>query len=158
VLVTLPKRIGGTPGNVVLRGIGPASLALRPQVKLVAGRLPRPGSLEMMAGAGIAKRFQGAVWVKPYAAGCELEDRRGLRCGENRGYSSEIWGDADQLMAAFRRPAYSSVIFHLRNSGAFESIKTRLEKTPASPSRSRGKRNTMPNRSEMMAKFLRSSA
>lgn len=67
VLVTLPKRVSGDPGNVVLRGIGPSSLPLRPQVKLMAGRLPRPGSLEMMAGSGIAKRFQGGgmkAWTR----------------------------------------------------------------------------------------------
>jgi hypothetical protein len=28
----------------------------------------------------------------------------------NTGFNSEIWGDAEQFMQAFRRPAYSSVI------------------------------------------------
>jgi len=155
VLVTLPKRVSGTPGNVVLRGIGPASLALRPQVQLVAGRLPRPGSLEMMAGTGIAKRFQGGGLGETLCCGMRNWRIVGVFDAGNRGYSSEIWGDADQLMAAFRRPAYSSVIFHLRNSGAFESIKTRLEKDPRLTVEVKRETKYYAEQSEMMAKFLR---
>lgn len=42
VLITLPKQGSGKPGNVVIRGIDENSLVLRPQVRLAAGRLPRP--------------------------------------------------------------------------------------------------------------------
>jgi len=155
VLVTLPKRVGGAPGNVVLRGIGPASLALRPQVKLAAGRLPRPGSLEMMAGAGIAKRFQGGGLNDTLC--CGMRDWRivGVFDAGNRGYSSEIWGDADQLMAAFRRPAYSSVIFRLRDSEAFESVRTSLEKDPRLTVEVKRETKYYAEQSELMAKFLR---
>ncbi|MEI6826759.1 MAG: ABC transporter permease, partial [Desulfuromonadales bacterium] len=59
VLINLPKRGSNKPSNVVIRGTSPASLALRPQVRLVEGRMPRSGSSEIMTGSGIARRFQG---------------------------------------------------------------------------------------------------
>ena len=37
VLINLPKRGSDRPANVVIRGIGPESLALRPQVRLAGG-------------------------------------------------------------------------------------------------------------------------
>src|SRR4030067_839213 len=58
-LISLPKRGQDKPSNVVIRGISESSLSLRPQVKLVAGRLPRQGSSEILAGQSIAKRFRG---------------------------------------------------------------------------------------------------
>jgi hypothetical protein len=155
VLVTLPKLISGTPGNVVLRGIGSSSLPLRPQVKLVAGRLPRPGSLEMMAGLSIARRFQGTGLNETLCCGMRNWRIVGVFDAGNRGYSSEIWADADQLMSAFRRPAYSSVLFRLNSSGDFEQIKARLEKDPRLTVEAKRETKYYAEQSELMAKFLR---
>ena len=59
VLNTLPKRGSGKPSNVTLRGTGPTSLLLRPQVKVNEGRMFRPGSSEVIAARSIAAGFQG---------------------------------------------------------------------------------------------------
>ena len=48
----------------------------------------------------------------------------------NTGFNSEIWGDAEQLMQAFRRSAYSSVIFRLRDSAEFAAVGKRIEGDP----------------------------
>ncbi len=59
VLINLPKRGTNKPANVVIRGVGAGCSPLRPQVRLIEGRMPRPGSAEVIAGKSIAKRFQG---------------------------------------------------------------------------------------------------
>ena len=46
------------------------------------------------------------------------------------GFNSEIWGDADQLIQAFRRNAYSSVIFRLTDAEGLDAVKARLESDP----------------------------
>ena len=53
----------------------------------------------------------------------------GVFSAGNTGFSSEIWGDVDQLMQAFRRPVYSSITCKLRNSADFEKIKSRMKTT-----------------------------
>jgi ABC-type antimicrobial peptide transport system permease subunit len=73
----------------------------------------------------------------------------------NTGYASEIWGDADQLMQAFRRPVYSSVIFKLRDSAEFEKVRERIESDPRLTLEAWRETRYYEKQSEMMAKFLR---
>ena len=73
----------------------------------------------------------------------------------NTGFTSEIWGDVDQLMQSFRRPVYSSVIFQLRNSPDFGKVKERLENDPRLTVEAKRETKYYADQSEMMAKFLR---
>jgi ABC-type antimicrobial peptide transport system permease subunit len=130
VLVSLPKRGTQKRSNVTVRGIGSASLALRPQVRLVEGRLPRSGSLEVVAGKSIAKNFTGGGLGEKLHFGLYEWTIVGVFDAGNTAFSSEIWGDAEQLMQAFRRPVYSSVIFKLRDPARFEAVKERIEGNP----------------------------
>jgi len=60
VLFNLRKRGSNNPSNVTIRGVSPTGLELRPEVKLAAGRMFRPGSAEIVTGKDIAQRFAGA--------------------------------------------------------------------------------------------------
>lgn len=155
VLISLPKRENSTTSNVVMRGIGPHSFALRAQVKLIEGRLPRLGSLEVIVGKSIYKGFKGTGVNENIC--CGLRDWRvvGIFDAGATGFSSEIWGDADQLMQAFRRPVYSSVIFKLRNSQEFDTVRARIESDPRLSLEARRETKYYRDQSEMMAKFLR---
>jgi len=46
------------------------------------------------------------------------------------GFSSEIWGDVDQLMQAFRRPVYSSILFRLRDPAGFRNSSSASKPIP----------------------------
>ncbi|KAF0181073.1 MAG: ABC transporter permease [Nitrospirae bacterium] len=154
VLISLLKRGTDKPANVVIRGIGEQSLALRPQVKLLEGRLPRPGSSEVIAGTSIAGRFQGGGIGETLRFGMRDWMIVGIFDAGKTGFNSEIWGDADQLMQAFRRTAYSSVIFALRDSAAFDLMKQRLENDPRLTVEMKRESEYYKEQSEMMAKFL----
>jgi ABC-type antimicrobial peptide transport system permease subunit len=155
VLIALPKKRSGTPSNVVLRGIGENSLFLRPQVKLVEGRLPRVGSSEVIVGISIAKRFVGIGMDETLC--CAMRNWRvvGIFDAGSTGFSSEIWGDVDQFMQAFRRPGYSSVIFRLRDSSEFQNVKSRVENDPRLTLVAKRETKYYAEQSEIMAKFLR---
>jgi len=155
VLINLPKRGTGKPANVVIRGIGPASRILRPQVLLREGRMPRPGSAEVVAGASIARRFTGGGMGETIRFG--MRDWRvvGIFDAGTTGFNSEIWGDVDQLMQAFRRPVYSSVLFRLRDSSEFQKVKERLESDPRLTIDAKRETRYYLDQSEAMARFLR---
>ena len=155
VLISLPKRGTNTEKNVVIRGIGTSSLALRPQVKLLEGRMPKPGSLEIVTGRSVAVRFQGGGIGETLRFG--MRDWRvvGIFDAGNTGYSSEIWGDADQLMQTFRRPVYSSVLFRMRDPSQFDGLKRRIESDPRLTLDAKRETRYYAEQSEMMAKFLR---
>ena len=124
--INLNKRGTDKPANVVIRGIGAQSLALRPQVRLVRGGCPDRGhrkSLPVRALPGVSR---AAGWRD---APLRMRDWTvvGIFDAGNTGFDSEIWGDVDQFMQAFRRPIYSSVIFRLGHHQLCRSAKALRE-------------------------------
>jgi len=155
VLIALPKKGSGQPSNVILRGIEEDSLLLRPQVKLVEGRLPRMGSSEVLVGSSIARGFKGVEMDKTLYWAMRGWRVVGIFDAGTSGFSSEIWGDVNQFMQAFRRPGYSSVIFRLRDPSEFQNVKSRVESDPRLTLEAKRETKYYAEQSQMMAKFLR---
>ncbi|HQU31836.1 MAG: ABC transporter permease [Planctomycetia bacterium] len=155
VLISLPKRGSSKPSNVVIRGISESSLSLRPQVQLAEGHMPKPGSSEIIAGQSIAKRFKGGGMGETLRFGMRDWMVVGIFDAGNTGFGSEIWGDVDQLMQAFRRPVYSSVLFQLSDPSAFTKFKARIERDPRLTVEAKREIIYYEEQSKMMAKFLR---
>jgi len=155
VLITLPKRGTDKESNVTIRGVGPSSLDLRPQVKLLEGRMPKPGSLEIAAGRSVSVRFKGAGMGETLRFG--MRDWRivGVFDAGSTGFNSEIWGDVDQLMQTFRRPTYSSILFRMHDPSQFGPVKNRIETDPRLTLEAKRENRYYIEQSEMMAKFLR---
>ena len=155
VLFNLIRRDSGQPSNVTIRGAGPASLELRRQVRLSRGRLFRPGSGEIIVGAGIAGRFRGTEMGETLRFALRDWQVVGIFDAGNTGFNSEIWGDVEQLLQAFRRTAYSGVILRLRDPGRFTQIKARLEGDPRLPVTVYREVDFYENQSRRMADFIR---
>jgi putative ABC transport system permease protein len=155
VLIALPKRGSDRRTNVVIRGISPTSLALRPQVRLVAGRVPRPGSTEVMVGQSVAQRFQGVELGSSLSFATRRWTVVGIFAAGRTGFNSEIWGDVEQFLQAFRRPVYSSVLFRLRDPGQFQGFKQRIENDPRLSLEAYLEPAYYRKQSEMLATFLR---
>jgi ABC-type antimicrobial peptide transport system permease subunit len=155
VLIALPKKGTGQPSNVILRGIEEDSLLLRPQVKLVEGRLPRMGSSEVIVGSSIARGFKGVGMDETLYWAMRAWRVVGIFDAGSSGFSSEVWGDVDQFMQAFRRPGYSSVIFRLRDPSEFQDVKSRVEGDPRLTLEAKRETKYYAEQSQMMAKFLR---
>jgi len=155
VLISLAKRGTDKPSNVIIRGVNEQSLAMRPQVRLLEGRMPRRGSAEILAGESVARRFAGAGIGETLRFGTRDWTVVGIFDAGSTGFSSEIWGDADQLMQTFRRQAFSSVIFKLSDPSAFDAFKARVESDPRLTVEAKRETRFYADQSEMMAKFLR---
>ncbi len=155
VLITLPKKGTDKPSNIVIRGIEEQSINLRPQVKLIIGRMPRNGSSEIVVGASVAKRFKVGNLGDTIRFAMRDWSVVGIFDAGNTAFNSEIWGDVNQFMQAFRRPAYSSVIFRIRDSSEFDKVKSRIENDPRLTLDVFRETEYYKKQSEMMAKFLR---
>jgi ABC-type antimicrobial peptide transport system permease subunit len=130
VLIAQPKRGSGTVSNVTVRGLSAQGIALRPQVRVSAGRMFRPGSTEVVTGRSIAQRFAGTGLGDRLRFGGRDWLVVGVFDAGGSGFDSEIWGDVDQMMQSFRRQAYSSVVARLSDPAAFDAVKERLEADP----------------------------
>jgi len=154
ILIGLTKRSTGKVSNVVIRGTEPASLVLRPQVRLVSGRLPRPGTPEIMVGESVAKGFAGVSLGQALRFGKREWPVVGIFDAGNTAFSSEIWGDVDQLMPAFGRVAYSVVVTALRGPGELAAYKTGIEADPRLQAEVWRETTYYEKQSEMMRMFL----
>ena len=127
VLISLTKRGQDKGSNIVTRGLPPMGLTLRPQVRIVSGRMFRPGSSEIVVGRSIFEDFEGV------AIGQSLRFAQrdwlvvGMFDGGKSAFDSEVWGDSEQLMQAFRRGGYSSAIAQLADSNSFGALQAAVE-------------------------------
>ncbi len=126
VLTQVPRKGSDKLANVVVRGLPPLGFELRPQVKLSDGRMFRAGSSEIIVGGGIAAGFKGVeIGQAQRFAGREWIVV-GVFDGGKSGFDSEMWGDVEQMMQAFRRTTYSSAIARLQNRTDFAAFKGRI--------------------------------
>ena len=157
VVVTNKERLG-QPGtsNVTVRGIDPVSLGLRPQVKVVEGRLFRPGSDEVIVGQKIAHRF----------ANCGVGDRIrfqqrdftvvGHFTAGGASFESEIWGDVSVLMPALQRDdVFQSVTFRMKDPARFAALKKQVEADPRLGVQLRSEREFYSSQSELLGNVIR---
>ena len=155
VLINLVKRGSAKPSNVVIRGVGEQGLALR-NVRLTEGRMFRPGTSEIVAGSSIARQFVGAGIGETLRFGQREWTVVGVFDSGGTGYDSEVWGDVEQLMQAFRRTVYSSVIAKL--ASADDSDLKRIDEIVGSDPRLtlQAKRETVfyAEQSKLLSNFL----
>jgi ABC-type antimicrobial peptide transport system permease subunit len=139
---------------VTTRGMGAAGFALRPQVRLVEGRAFRRGSSEVVVGRSLAERFEGASVGSLLRFGGREWRVVGVFDASGAAFDSEVWLDADQLMQAFRRQAYSSVIARLVSSGQLDAIASRLESDPRLTLDVKSERVFYEEQSRMLSNFI----
>jgi len=130
VLNSLPKIDSGKRANVPIRGVPPFGLKLRPQVQIVAGRFFRPGSNEIIVGSSVARQFAGVEIGQALSFAQRHWTIVGVFDAGRTAFDSEIWGDAEQLLQAFRRISFSSVIAQLSTPAAFDALNDLLAAEP----------------------------
>ena len=130
VIINLLKKETNDMGNISVRGISPAAMQLRQQVKLIGGRMFQPGTHEIIVGSSIAKRFQDCEVGRQLKFGGDTWTIVGIFSGDGSSFDSEIWGDVEQFMPAFGRPVFSSMTLRLRSANDFQNLKQRLENDP----------------------------
>jgi len=155
VLIAQPKRDTGVATNIVVRGVGAEGAALRPQVRIAAGRMFRFGSTEIVVGRSIAERFDGTGLGQSLRFGGREWTVVGVFDAGGSAFDSEIWGDGEQMMQSFRRNAFSSVVGRLVDPGRFDQLKRRLESDPRLTVDVKRERVFYEEQSEVMSNFIR---
>jgi putative ABC transport system permease protein len=132
ILVNIPMvKKNGIDGTMLLRAVGPQGLTLRPQIKLVEGRMFRPGARELVVGRAAQGQF----------AGTQLGDKVILPDGQwpivgiftsNRDFlEGEYFGDLDTAMTANKKTAYNAVLARLTAPAAYETFRRAVTTNPA---------------------------
>jgi len=110
VLINLDRRDRKGTANVLVRGIGPVGLRLRTKVRVIEGRMFQPGLRECVVSRKIAERFAHCRVGEQFRTGRTLWRVVGIFDAAKTAYESEIWVDADEARAAFKRNFYGSIL------------------------------------------------
>jgi putative ABC transport system permease protein len=118
VMVDLPRRGESDPNNVPFRGVQPAALAIREELRIVEGRPFERGVREVIVGRKAAREFEGLEVGSRIAF--RDSDWTVVGIFETGGdvHESEIWGDAEVTMSAFRRQGFQSLTARLADGSA----------------------------------------
>jgi len=133
VAANLPVRGGNADdvGSVQLRGVGTQAFAVRPKLKLVAGRQFTPGLRELMVGTGAQRQFVGLDIGKEVRLGSQMWTVVGI-FSTGDAFDSELWADANSVADAYRRgSSRTTVIAQLTSPAALDgTLKKALADNP----------------------------
>lgn len=131
VLVAPVIRRNGSDAYITLRGSGEQLMQVRPELRLVAGRMFRPGLHELVIGQAAQQQFRGldlgkvirlhdGDWtiVGTFAAGDSVRE-------------SEAIADATTVMTAYQLRSYNSATALLASGSAFAMFSHALERDPS---------------------------
>jgi len=129
-VVNLPKIDTGDDSNVTLRGVGLSVQKVRPELKIVAGRMFHPAVRELIAGVDAAKQFRGLT------PGSVLHLRNadwtvtGVFTTNGDVHESELLADVETVASSLERSGYSSAVGLLTGASAFGTFKDALTTDP----------------------------
>lgn len=128
VLINLPRRENKGEANILVRGIGPNSQSLRPQVALADGRWFNPGRREVVISKRLSSRFADTGLGEKFKTGGHELTVVGHFDGGGTAFDSEIWMDGDECRSIFDRENYSSLLVKTKDAASAQALKTRIEK------------------------------
>jgi putative ABC transport system permease protein len=108
-------------GAPMLRGIGRAGLMLRPNLRIVEGRLFHPGEEEIIIGIAAARAFRLHVGERIRLPGGSWPIV-GAFTDDGSMVESQYLGDAETLMSAGHMAGFSSVLVKLETPAAFDGF------------------------------------
>ena len=154
VLISLRKTGAQKPSNVVIRGVSQAGARLRPQVRLVEGRMFSPGAAEIIVGGAIARGFENTrIGDKLNFAQRDWTVVGTFDAGSS-GFDSEIWGDVEQLMQAFRRNAFSSMVLRLADADRLDALRADVDADPRLTNELKRERTFYSDQSRALSTFI----
>lgn len=127
ILFKLPKKDNPKGSNVNVRGITPMAFDLRPEIKLIEGRMFRPGTNEVIVSKRVQERFVNVDLNERFKFGPREWTVVGVFDGKGTSFDSEMWTDVDYLGLAQKREQYSVVLLKPENSAAATSIRDSIK-------------------------------
>jgi len=112
--------------NITLRGVSPQFFVMRPELRIVAGRMYHTGVHEVMVGAAARAQFVGLDVGQRFRMQGGDWTVVGVFAGANGARESEIIGDAETLLSAYKYDDYNIAVVSLESPTALEQVKSFL--------------------------------
>jgi putative ABC transport system permease protein len=126
-----PRKGSVKPINVTLRGVGATEALLRPEIRIIEGRMFRPAVHELIVGRNAQREYSGLE------VGSHLSFQNGdwqvvgiFDSGRGDSHDAEIMADAETLLSAYQRNWFQSVTALLERPESFDQLKLALNEDP----------------------------
>ena len=122
VLLQAPvaRKLDQSDANLTFRGVGPQYFAMRPELKLIGGRMFESGKQELVVGATAHTQFEDLA----IGESIRLRDGDwtvvGVFAGSNGSRESEVVSDALTVMSVYNLNSFNSVSVVLKDTVSFE--------------------------------------
>jgi putative ABC transport system permease protein len=132
LMAPIPLISTGTEANVQLRGVSSNVLQIRKQIKIVQGRMFKPGLAEVIVGKNANTTYSGLTLGNTISLGTQRFVVVGVFDAGGSAFDSEVWGDAHLFSGAYGRPdnTFQSVTVHLTSPAALTQLKDSLTADP----------------------------
>jgi putative ABC transport system permease protein len=133
ILINIPmvRKESGLDGTMLLRAVGPSGVALRPQIKLVEGRMFRPGARELIVGRAAQGQFLGTHLGDNVVLPDGPWPIVGVFTSNGDLLEGEFFSDLDTAMTANKKTTYNAVLARLTNPTAYESFRRAVTTNPS---------------------------
>lgn len=148
------RKLDGGETNVPLRGVQPATYAIRGDaIRILEGRIPDPGTDEVMVGKSISGRIRDCrlgdvieINVTPF---------RVVGVFESDGpFDSEVWGDFERMLETLQLAGTSRLVARTTDPSAIETLAARLEEDPRNPAKVQSEPDYLAAQTELLGGIL----
>jgi putative ABC transport system permease protein len=155
VVASLPKKSSGLDANVEVRGVGEEAWALRPQLRIIAGRRFTPGLRELVIGKRATQEFEHtALGTKADIGGQPWTVVGEFDSGDD--HDSELWADAAVIASTYRRgDSRTSVTVRLKSPAEFNAFKAAVTADPRFKVDASTTRDYYTRQSEQLTRLIR---
>jgi putative ABC transport system permease protein len=131
LLLKLLKRNGQSEATVPLRGIGEQALKLRPELKLIGGRMFTPSLHEVIVGKAALSQFKNTDIGDTVASRTGTWNVVGIFESRGDAHESELLADADTVLGSDSSLNYASVTALVDSPAALQALADALATSPA---------------------------
>jgi putative ABC transport system permease protein len=117
--------------NATLRGVGEQYFAIRPELKLISGRMLHPGTQELMVGEAARNQFAGLEIGNQLRLPGGDWTVVGIFAGSNGSRESEVIADAKTVMSAYKLNSVNTITVVLDSTTALPTFRAALAAQPS---------------------------
>ena len=130
-MVDARKKEDNAEVHITLRGVGPMVAALRPELRIIEGRMFNPAVFEIIVGKAAQRQFKGLEIGSKFPARGVTWTVVGVYSSGGDARESEIMADAETVNSADHRGGYQVVTALLDSPSSFQKYKDSLTSNPA---------------------------
>lgn len=129
--LTLIEKRSGMEVNGTIRGVGPEVMAVRPEIRIVAGRMFNPGKFEIVVGQQALQQFEGLKLGGELSAYNTKWKIVGIYAADHSMRESELMADASVVMEVSQRPMFQNVTVVLPDPSAIAGFRKAIAANPS---------------------------